>query len=54
MFDLKGKAKRKAWQKLVDAGVTPEEAEREYVVIVNKLKTTRGFDENKQPEAVGS
>ncbi|KAL2114307.1 hypothetical protein VUR80DRAFT_9529 [Thermomyces stellatus] len=54
MFDLKGKAKKGAWQKLVDEGVTPEQAQERYIALVEKLKETYGYDENKQPEAVGS
>ncbi|KAH8884769.1 acyl CoA binding protein [Thozetella sp. PMI_491] len=54
MFDLKGKAKKNAWQKLVDEGLTAEEAQEKYVALVEKLKASLGFDENKVPEAVGS
>lgn len=53
MFDLKGKAKRKAWQKLVDEGVTSQQAEERYVALVEGLKGKYGFDETKKPEAVG-
>jgi len=52
-FDLKGKAKKKAWQKIVDEGVTPAQAETKYVELVNSLKTKYGYDANKVPEAVG-
>merc|ERR1711939_1255034 len=31
MFDLKGKAKQKAWQKEVDAGTSQADAEKRYV-----------------------
>lgn len=51
---LQGKAKKGAWQKLVDEGVTPEQAQERYIALVEKLKETYGYDENKQPEAVGS
>lgn len=37
-----GKAKRKAWQKVVDEGVTPEEAQKRYVELVNQLLDTYG------------
>jgi len=53
-FDLKGKAKKRAWQKVVDEGVTPEEAQTKYIALVEKLKETYGYDANKAPEAVGS
>jgi diazepam-binding inhibitor (GABA receptor modulator, acyl-CoA-binding protein) len=52
-FDLKGKAKKRAWQKIVDEGVTPEEAQIKYVELIEKMKETYGFDESKVPEAVG-
>ena len=52
--ELQGKAKKGAWQKLVDEGVTPEQAQERYIALVEKLKETYGYDENKQPEAVGS
>ncbi|KAL9113005.1 MAG: hypothetical protein Q9227_002870 [Pyrenula ochraceoflavens] len=54
MFDLKGKAKYNAWQKVVNDGVTPQQAETKYVQLVNSLKTKYGFDPNKVPEEVGS
>ncbi|EXJ92187.1 diazepam-binding inhibitor (GABA receptor modulator, acyl-CoA-binding protein) [Capronia epimyces CBS 606.96] len=54
MFDLKGKAKHKAWQKEVDAGTTAADAEKRYVELVGKLKEKYGFDPSKAPEAVGS
>ncbi len=37
-----GKAKRKAWQKLVDEGVTPQEAEKRYVELVDSLADRLG------------
>jgi len=52
-FDLKGKAKKRAWQKVVDEGVTPEDAQKKYVALVEELKEKLGFDANKAPEAVG-
>ncbi|KKY31395.1 putative acyl binding protein [Diaporthe ampelina] len=54
MFDLKGKAKKNAWQKKVDEDVTQEQAKEQYVALVEKLKTQYGYDENKEPEAVGN
>ncbi|TLS30138.1 hypothetical protein PpBr36_03017 [Pyricularia pennisetigena] len=54
MFDLKGKSKKAAWQKVVDEGVTPEQAQEKYVALVEKLKAAYGYDENKEPEAVGA
>ncbi|EAQ87267.1 hypothetical protein CHGG_03886 [Chaetomium globosum CBS 148.51] len=48
-----GKAKLKAWQKAVDDGITVEQAQEKYVAKVEEMKTTYGFDANKQPEAVG-
>lgn len=53
MFDLKGKAKRKAWQKLVDEGLSSAQAEERYVALVEELKGKYGFDAAKKPEAVG-
>lgn len=44
MFDLAGKAKRKAWQKVVDEGVTPEQAQEKYVAVVGALKEKYGFE----------
>lgn len=52
-FDLKGKAKKRAWQKIVDEGVTPEQAQIKYVELVEKLKEKYGYDATKVPEAVG-
>ncbi|KAI5199372.1 hypothetical protein AUEXF2481DRAFT_4656 [Aureobasidium subglaciale EXF-2481] len=43
MFDLKGKAKRNAWQKLVDEKVSPEDAQKKYVALVESLKTKHGY-----------
>ncbi|KAK5093356.1 acyl-CoA-binding protein (ACBP)/diazepam binding inhibitor (DBI)/endozepine (EP) [Exophiala xenobiotica] len=53
-FDLKGKAKKKAWQKVVDDGVNPKQAEQKYVALVNELKDKYGYDPKKSPEAVGA
>ena len=52
--DEQGKAKKASWQKFVDEGLTPELAQERYIALVEKLKGTYGFDENKQPEAVGA
>jgi len=51
---LQGKAKKNAWQKVVDEGITPEQAQEKYVALVERMKTTYGYDANKDPEAVGS
>jgi len=53
MFDLKGKAKHKAWQKEVDAGTSASNAEKKYIDLVEKLKSQYGFDASKVPEPVG-
>ncbi|KAH8593009.1 putative acyl-CoA-binding protein like protein [Bisporella sp. PMI_857] len=52
-FDLKGKAKKRAWQKKVDEGLSQEDAKTQYVALVEKLKETHGYDANKVPENVG-
>jgi diazepam-binding inhibitor (GABA receptor modulating acyl-CoA-binding protein) len=49
-----GKAKKKAWQKLVDEGLTQEQAQEKYVTLVERLKEKYGYDASKEPEAVGS
>ncbi|OTA94279.1 hypothetical protein M434DRAFT_394834 [Hypoxylon sp. CO27-5] len=54
MFDLKAKYKYQAWQKLVDEGVTPEDAQKRYVKKVEELKEKYGYDADKVPEAVKS
>ncbi|KAJ9625082.1 acyl-CoA-binding protein (ACBP)/diazepam binding inhibitor (DBI)/endozepine (EP) [Taxawa tesnikishii (nom. ined.)] len=43
-FELKEKAKRKAWQKLVDEGVEPKDAQKKYVELVNSLITKYGYN----------
>ncbi|KAK4160778.1 acyl CoA binding protein-domain-containing protein [Cladorrhinum sp. PSN259] len=53
MFDLKGKAKYNAWQKVVDDDLSAEEAQQKYVAKVEELKESLGYDANKEPEAVG-
>jgi diazepam-binding inhibitor (GABA receptor modulating acyl-CoA-binding protein) len=47
-----GKAKRTAWQKLLDEGVTPAEADKKYVELVEELKKQLGVrDEASLTEA---
>ncbi|KAJ4164995.1 hypothetical protein LMH87_006645 [Akanthomyces muscarius] len=53
MFDLKGKAKKNAWQKVVDEGISADAAQERYVALVEQLKAKHGFDENKVPASVG-
>jgi len=52
-FDFKGKYKYNAWKKIVEEGVTPEEAQKRYVELIEKLKEKYGYDESKDPEPVG-
>ncbi|KAI0132464.1 putative fatty acid binding protein [Xylariales sp. AK1849] len=54
MFDLKGKAKNKAWQKYVDEGISAETAQEKYVALIEKAKAEYGYDASKEPEAVGA
>ncbi|KAI1754061.1 acyl CoA binding protein-domain-containing protein [Xylaria castorea] len=54
MFDLKGKAKLKAWEGIVDENLSPAQAQERYIALVEQLKTTHGFDPTKEPEVVGS
>ncbi|KAI1821075.1 acyl CoA binding protein-domain-containing protein [Xylaria intraflava] len=54
MFDMKGKAKLRAWEGIVDSSISAEEARERYVALVEKLKEKYGFDAAKEPEAVGS
>ncbi|KAH8172921.1 acyl coA binding protein [Sarocladium implicatum] len=54
LFDLKGKAKKNAWQAIVDDGTTPDQAQEKYIALVDRLKESCGYDENKEPEAVGA
>lgn len=44
MRHVQGKAKKNSWQKLVDEGVTTEEAQKRYIDLVEKLKGIYGFD----------
>ena len=53
MVSEQGKAKKKAWQKLVDEGLTQEQAQEKYVALVESLKGKYGYDASKEPEAVG-
>jgi diazepam-binding inhibitor (GABA receptor modulating acyl-CoA-binding protein) len=48
-----GKAKKKAWQKFVDEGLTVEQAQEKYVALVETMKEKYGYDAAKEPEAVG-
>jgi diazepam-binding inhibitor (GABA receptor modulator, acyl-CoA-binding protein) len=41
---IQGKAKKNSWQKLVDEGVTPEEAMTKYVALVEELKSKYGYE----------
>lgn len=43
-LSIQGKEKRKSWQRVVDKGTTPEQAQKEYVELVEKLKGQHGFD----------
>jgi len=52
-FDLKGKAKKKSWQAIVDKGLTTDEAKEQYVELVEEMKKKYGYDASKEPEAVG-
>lgn len=51
---IQGKAKYNSWQKVVDEGKTVEQAQEEYIALVNKLKESYGYDANKEPETVGA
>ncbi|KAL2266965.1 hypothetical protein VTJ83DRAFT_4242 [Remersonia thermophila] len=53
MFDLKGKAKYNAWKKVVEDGITAEQAQEKYVAKIAEMKDKYGYDANKEPEAVG-
>ncbi|KAK2882452.1 hypothetical protein FQN49_000344 [Arthroderma sp. PD_2] len=54
MFDFKGKYKYAKWKEVVDQGITPEQAQEQYVELVEKLKAKYGYDESKEPEPVGA
>lgn len=49
-----GKAKKNAWQAVVDDGATPDQAQEKYIALVDRLKESCGYDENKEPEAVAN
>lgn len=40
---IQEKAKRAAWQKLVDEKVSPQDAQKRYVQLVESLKKKHGF-----------
>lgn len=48
-----GKYKHSSWKKLVDEGLSPEDAQIKYVELIEKLKEKYGYDEGKEPEQVG-
>jgi diazepam-binding inhibitor (GABA receptor modulating acyl-CoA-binding protein) len=52
-LNKQGKAKRRAWQKIVDEGLTVDEAQQKYVKLVEELKEKYGYDANKVAETVG-
>ncbi|KAI0966597.1 acyl CoA binding protein-domain-containing protein [Xylaria arbuscula] len=54
MFDLKGKAKLRAWEGIIAEGLTAEQAQEKYIALVEELKKKHGFDPKKEPEVVGS
>ncbi|KAF2489279.1 hypothetical protein BU16DRAFT_567460 [Lophium mytilinum] len=43
MFDLAGKAKRNKWEKYVNEGVKPADAEKAYVAKVDELVSKHGL-----------
>ncbi|KAB2580490.1 Acyl-CoA-binding protein ACBP [Lasiodiplodia theobromae] len=42
MFDIKGKTMTNHWQKKLDEGVTPEQADKAYIELVAQLQKTYG------------
>lgn len=54
MTPPQGKAKKNAWQKVADEGISPEAAQERYVKAVERMKEAYGYDANKEPEAVGA
>ncbi|KXS98981.1 hypothetical protein AC578_4997 [Pseudocercospora eumusae] len=44
MFDLKGKAKYKAWKEVNEKNLSAEEAQKHYVELVEKLKNELGYE----------
>ncbi|KAL2263778.1 hypothetical protein VTK26DRAFT_5185 [Humicola hyalothermophila] len=53
VFDFRAKAKYNAWEKAVQDGLTAEQAQERYVAKIEEMKAEYGYDENKEPEAVG-
>ncbi|KAG7287049.1 hypothetical protein NEMBOFW57_006549 [Staphylotrichum longicolle] len=56
MFDLKASHALpcpRAGRAAADDGLTAEEAQEKYVAKIEEMKTTYGYDADKQPEAVG-
>jgi len=41
---VQGKAKRKAWQKVVDEGLSKEDAQKKYISLVESLKEKHGYE----------
>ncbi|GAM90249.1 hypothetical protein ANO11243_082910 [Dothideomycetidae sp. 11243] len=41
---LEEKAKRAAWQKLADAKMSPQDAQKKYITLVNSLKDKYGYE----------
>ncbi|EEQ85603.1 hypothetical protein RJZ56_006555 [Blastomyces dermatitidis] len=52
-FDFKGKYKYNSWKKVADEGLSSEDAQKQYVELIEKLKEKYGYDEGKEPEQVG-
>jgi hypothetical protein len=44
LLDKQGKAKFNAWKKVADDKTTPEDAQKKYVELVEKLKGVYGFE----------
>ncbi len=38
---------------MAEEGISAEQAQERYVALVEKMKTTYGYDADKEPEAVG-
>ncbi|KKZ66648.1 diazepam-binding inhibitor (GABA receptor modulator, acyl-CoA-binding protein) [[Emmonsia] crescens] len=52
-FDFKAKYKYNAWKKLADEGLSAEDAQKQYIELIEKFKQKYGYDEAKEPEQVG-
>ncbi|KAK2753418.1 hypothetical protein FQN55_003547 [Onygenales sp. PD_40] len=52
-FDFKGKYKYNAWKKIAEEGLSAEDAQKQYVELIEKLKEKYGYDDSKAPEQVG-